>query len=31
MPKAKARGLIPITVEPEVAARIAVLEGFKRK
>jgi antitoxin HicB len=29
-PKAKGRGLIPIAVEPEVAAKIAVLEAFKR-
>jgi antitoxin HicB len=28
--KAKGRGLIPIAVEPEVAAKIAVLEAFKR-
>jgi antitoxin HicB len=28
--KARGRGLIPIAVEPEVAAKIAVLEAFKR-
>jgi antitoxin HicB len=28
--KAKGRGLIAIAVEPEVAAKIAVLEAFKR-
>jgi antitoxin HicB len=27
--KAKGRGLVPIAVEPEVAAKIAVLEAFK--
>jgi antitoxin HicB len=33
VPKANAgaRGLIPIAVEPEVAAKIAVLGAFKRK
>jgi len=30
VPKAKVRGLIPIVVEPEVAAKIAVLEAFER-
>src|ERR1700682_5672197 len=28
--KSKRRGLIPIAVAPEVAAKIAVLEAFKR-